>query len=43
MLEQLKVEPVDEKVRRYKSNWLQATRMNNNRMPNIMVNYTPNG
>jgi hypothetical protein len=37
-LEKLKVEPVDEKIRRYKSNWLRyGTRMNNknnnNRMP----------
>jgi hypothetical protein len=29
ILEELKVEPVDEKLRRYKSNWLRhATRMN---------------
>jgi len=27
MLEQLKVEQVDEKVRRYKSSWLHVTRM----------------
>jgi hypothetical protein len=34
ILEELKVEPVDEKQRRYKSNWLQyVTRINNNRMP----------
>jgi hypothetical protein len=34
----------DEKLRRYKSNWLRhATRMNNNRMPKIMLNYRPNG
>jgi hypothetical protein len=33
ILEELKVKPVDEKLRRYKSNWLQhVTRMNNNRM-----------
>jgi hypothetical protein len=40
----LKVEPVDKKLRRYKSNWLQlVTRMNNNRMPEIMLIYKPNG
>jgi hypothetical protein len=44
ILEQLKAEPVDEKLRRYKSNWLQhVTRMNNNRIPKIMLNYRPNG
>jgi hypothetical protein len=42
--EQLKVEPVDEKLRRYKSNWLQqVTRKNNNRAPKIMLNYSPTG
>jgi hypothetical protein len=42
--EGLKVEPVDEKLRRYKSNWLRhVTRMNNNRMAKIMLNYRPNG
>jgi hypothetical protein len=40
--EDLRVEPVDEKLRRYKSNWLHVTRMNN-RMPKIMLNYRPNG
>jgi len=35
---------VDEKLRRYKSNWLQhVTWMNNNRMPKIILNYRPNG
>jgi len=44
ILEELKVEPVDEKSRRYKSNWLRhATRMNSNGMPEIMLNYRPNG
>ena len=41
--EELKVEPVDENLRRYKSNWLRhVTRMNSNRMPQIMLNYRPN-
>ena len=44
LLEELKIEPVYEKLRRYKSNWLcHITRMNNNRMPQIMLNYRPNG
>jgi hypothetical protein len=44
ILEELEIEPVDEKVRRHKSNWLQhATRMNNSRMPKIMLNYRPHG
>jgi hypothetical protein len=39
-LEDLKAEPVDKKLRRYKSNWLShVTRMNSNRMPKIMLNY----
>jgi hypothetical protein len=43
-LEDLKVEPVDEKLRRYKSNLLRhVTRMNNNRMPKVMLNYRPTG
>jgi hypothetical protein len=42
-LEELKVEPVDEKLRRYKSNWLHVTRMNSDMMPKIMLNYIPNG
>jgi len=42
-LEYLKVEPVDEDLRRYKSNLLRyVTRMNSNRMPQIMLNYWPN-
>jgi hypothetical protein len=41
-LEELKVKSVDEKLRRYKSNWLHVTRMNNNRMPKVMLNYRPN-
>jgi hypothetical protein len=44
ILEELKVEPVDEKIIRYKSNWLQRIRrMNINRMPKIMLNYRSNG
>jgi hypothetical protein len=34
ILEELKAETVDEKLRRYKPNWLrQVTRMKDNRMP----------
>jgi hypothetical protein len=44
ILEDTKVEWVDEKLRRYKSNWLQhVTRMNNNRMPKIILKYRPHG
>ena len=46
ILEELKVEPVDERLRRYKPNWLRhATRMNKKRKtgcPKIMMNYRPN-
>jgi hypothetical protein len=43
VLEEFKVEPTDEKPRRYKSNRLRhVTRTNNNRMPKIMLNYRPN-
>jgi hypothetical protein len=42
-LEELKAVPVDQKLRRYKSNWLRhVTRMNSG-MPNIMLNCRPNG
>jgi hypothetical protein len=42
MLEQLKVKQADEKLRRYKSNWLRhVTRMNSNRKPRIMLNARP--
>jgi hypothetical protein len=42
ILEQLKVEPADEKVRRYKSYWLlHATGMNSKRKPRIMLNCRP--
>jgi hypothetical protein len=40
ILEELKVEPVDKKLRKYKSNWLHnLTRMNSNRMQKIVLNY----
>ena len=40
ILEEFKVEPIDEKLRRYKSNLLRhATRINNKKMPNIMLKY----
>jgi hypothetical protein len=42
-LEELKVEPVEEKTRRYKLNWLrQVTRMGSNGMPEIILNYRQN-
>ena len=43
--EGLNVELVDEKQRRYKSNWQRhVTKMNNNnRVPKIMLNCRPNG
>ena len=43
ILEGLKVEPVDEKLRRYKSNWHHVTTMNSNRMTKTIHNYRPNG
>ena len=44
ILEQLKLEPADEKLRRYKSNWLRhVTRMKSNRISKIILNYGPNG
>ena len=40
----LKAEPVDDKLGRYKSNWLRhVTRMNSRRMLKIMLNSRPNG
>jgi len=43
-LEDLKVEPVYEKLRRYKSNWLRhVTRMRSSRMAKIVLNCKPNG
>jgi hypothetical protein len=42
--EELKIEPVGEKVRRYRSNWLRhVTGMNSSRRPEIMLSYRPNG
>ena len=44
VLEKLQVEPVDEKLRKYKSNWLRyVTKMDTNKMPELMLNYLPNG
>jgi hypothetical protein len=44
ILGELKLEPVDEKLRRYKSNWLgHETRMNNSKMPTVTLNCRPNG
>jgi len=44
ILEEPKVEPVDKKLRKYKSNWIQdLTGMNSNRMHKIMLNCRPNG
>ena len=44
IMEELKVEPLDETLRRYKSGWLKGhvTRMNK-RMPKIMLNCKLNG
>ena len=43
-MESLKVEPVDEKLRRYKSNRLRhVARINKDRMPKVMLNCRPNG
>ena len=43
ILEQLKTEPVNEKLRRCKSKWLRLVTRINNRMPKIMLNYRSNG
>ena len=43
ILGELKVEPVEEKLRRYKSNLLRHETRTNNRMRKIMLNYRPNG
>jgi hypothetical protein len=42
-LADLKLEPVNEKERRCKSNWLRRIRRMNNRVLKIMLNYRPNG
>jgi hypothetical protein len=43
-MKEFKVELADEKLGRYKSNWLRnITRMNSNRMSKIMLNYRLNG
>jgi hypothetical protein len=42
LLEGLKVQPVDEKLRRYISNWLQHVTRMNSRMPKIRLNYKSN-
>ena len=43
ILDELEVEPTTVKLGRNKSNWLQhVIRMNNNRMPKIMVNFRRN-
>jgi len=39
ILEELKVEPVDKKLRRYKSKWLWHVTWMYNRMQKIMLNY----
>jgi hypothetical protein len=44
ILEELKIEPVDEKLGRYKPNRLRhVTRMDTNMMPEIMLSYISNG
>jgi len=44
ILEEMKVEPVDEKLRRWKSNRLgHVTLLNSSRMAKIMLNCRPNG
>jgi len=44
ILEEMKVEPIDEKLRKYKSNWLRhVKRKKNNMMPKIILNYRSNG
>jgi hypothetical protein len=40
--EELKAEPLDEKMRRHKSNWLQHVTGMNNRMSKMMQNYRLN-
>ena len=44
ILEELKVEPVDEKLRRYKTNWLRHAKItkSSSGMPKIMLNFRLN-
>jgi lipocalin len=42
ILENLKIDTADEELRRYKTNWLHITRMDN-RMPRKSVKYRTNG
>jgi len=42
-LEELKIEPFEEKLKRYKSNWQQHVTRTNNRMPEIILNCRQNG
>jgi hypothetical protein len=42
VLEELKVEPVDQNLRRYKLNWLRHVTRINNRMSKTMLNIRPN-
>jgi hypothetical protein len=43
ILEELKIKPVDVKLKRYKPTWLRhVTRMDNNMIPEIMPNYVAN-
>jgi hypothetical protein len=39
ILDELKVESVDKKLRRYKPNWLKHVRRMINKMPKIMLSY----
>jgi hypothetical protein len=43
ILEDLKVEPVNVKLRGYKSHWLRHVTRVNNRMQKVTMNYRPNG
>jgi len=42
LLEELEVQPVDKKLRRFKSNWPQQVTRMNSRMPKIRLNYRSN-
>jgi hypothetical protein len=43
ILEELKIEPVGEKLRKFKSNWLRHVTRVSDRMPKIMLKCRPNG